>query len=77
MSLMHQYFKFIIFGHGTIFKTILARTYLGLKFQCTNAMHKETKLFGNDLTESADFISRGLFLIISTHHSEMSEGTCF
>ena len=47
---MHQYFKFIIFGHGTIFKTILSRTYLGLKFQCTNAMHKETKLFGNDLT---------------------------
>ena len=60
---MHQYFKFIIFGHGTIFKTILSRTYHGLKFQCTKA--------------KADFISGGLFLIISTHHSEMSEGTCF
>ena len=72
---MHQRVKFIIFGHDTIVLTILSRTYLGLKFQCTEAMHQETKLLGNDLTQSADLISGGLFLIISTHHSEMFEGT--
>ena len=74
---MHQYFKLILFGHGIILKTILSRTYLGLKFQRTNAVHQETKLLGNDLTQIADLISGGLFLIISTHHSELFEGTRF
>ena len=36
---MHQYLKLILFGHGNIIKTILSRTYLGLKFQRTNAVH--------------------------------------
>ena len=53
------------------------RSHLGLKFQCTKAVHRETKLLGNNLTQSADVISGGLFYSMSTYHSEMFEGNRF
>lgn len=47
------------------------------QFQCTKAVHSETKLLGNDLTQSADLISGGIFFSMPTHHSETFEGTRF
>ena len=35
-------------GYGTNVQTIFWRTYLGLKLQCTKAVHTETKLLGDD-----------------------------
>ena len=75
---MQQYFKFIIFSHGTIVQTNLLRTFHGLKFQCTKAC--------NDLRNQASWQRfdakcgsnfNRVFLNISTHHSEMFEGTRF
>ena len=48
MSLIHYNFKFVFFGYGTNVKTIFERTYLGLKFQFTKAVHTETKLLSDD-----------------------------
>ena len=49
-------------------------------FRTQVSMYKgwETKLHGKNLTRNADVNSGGLFLIsMSTHHSEISEGTRF
>ena len=65
-----------LFSQAIIFKSHRCY-YLGLKFQCIEAVHWVKKLPGNNLTQSADVISAGLFLSMSTHHSEMFEDTRF
>ena len=75
---MHQYFKYVIRGHGSIncqgdFIKDLSRTQVSMYKACA----LRTKLLGNDLMQSVDLISGGFFLSMLTHHCKMFEGTRF